>query len=99
MLTTYKYYQRISHDTFLKGRSTRTNHHHQKLSKYFSADIRQNSSDVQNITCVFWDFDAENGRGDWSPEGCYLSNVTEDNVECKCNHLTNFAVLMVRFID
>ncbi|XP_072026183.1 uncharacterized protein [Amphiura filiformis] len=59
--------------------------------------ILRNSSDALNRSCVFWDFTADGGLGDWSSEGCYLSNTTGEtgeNVECKCNHLTNFAVLM-----
>ena len=36
------------------------------------------------------------GRGNWTSKGC--SNQTDGsggNVTCSCNHLTNFAVLMV----
>ncbi|XP_071954820.1 adhesion G-protein coupled receptor G7-like [Antedon mediterranea] len=48
--------------------------------------------DTSNITnCVYWNF----GIGDWADDGCELVNVFEDgSVECHCNHLTNFAVLM-----
>ncbi|XP_072025661.1 uncharacterized protein [Amphiura filiformis] len=59
--------------------------------------VLRNASDALNRSCVFWDFAADGGQGDWSSEGCYVSNTTGktgDNVECKCNHLTNFAVLM-----
>nr|XP_054750026.1 adhesion G-protein coupled receptor G2-like [Lytechinus pictus] len=48
-----------------------------------------------NATCVFWDFEANNGTGDWSTEGCRLSNTSTDSRPvCQCDHLTNFAVLM-----
>ena len=38
---------------------------------------------------------------DWSEEGCWLVNNTSngassDRVTCHCDHLTNFAVLVVR---
>ena len=37
------------------------------------------------------------GRGGWSNDGCYqsLDNSDDNNIVCKCNHLTNFAMLMV----
>ena len=42
--------------------------------------------------CVFAD-----GYGDWSMEGCERVDVndTDDEVMCRCNHLSNFAVLLV----
>ena len=41
--------------------------------------------------CVSWDFITQ----DWTPNGC-TTIVGEDNiVTCSCNHLTNFAVLVV----
>ncbi|XP_033116035.1 adhesion G-protein coupled receptor G4-like [Anneissia japonica] len=52
---------------------------------------------TRNIThCVYWNFNLRNGVGDWAEDGCELVNVLDDgSVECHCNHLTNFAVLMV----
>ena len=51
---------------------------------------------LENFQCVFWDFDLENGRGDWSNEGCMLVETTEgDRRVCHCDHLTSFAVLIV----
>ena len=41
--------------------------------------------------CVSWSFVLQ----DWTSEGC-ATNVSEDGiVTCSCNHLTNFAVLVV----
>jgi len=37
------------------------------------------------------------GRGNWSAEGCgmrRMDNIT-GLITCECNHLTNFAILMV----
>ena len=43
--------------------------------------------------CVSWDFTVQ----DWTPRGC-TTLVGEDGiVTCICNHLTNFAVLVVMF--
>ena len=41
--------------------------------------------------CVSWDFSLQ----DWTGKGC-TANISEDGiVTCTCNHLTNFAVLVV----
>lgn len=50
--------------------------------------------------CVFWDFQLAGGYGGWSSEGCELASGPDDEsddpiVECRCNHLTNFAILVV----
>ncbi|XP_072024452.1 adhesion G-protein coupled receptor G6-like [Amphiura filiformis] len=41
-------------------------------------------------SCVFWDF----SKGDWSSSGCQVVQDIGGQVMCRCNHLTNFAVLM-----
>ncbi|CAH1248779.1 ADGRG4 [Branchiostoma lanceolatum] len=58
--------------------------------------IIQNSTNntVNNIRCVFWDFNAEEGVGAWSTSGCDFVGINNDRVVCNCSHLTNFAVLM-----
>ena len=35
------------------------------------------------------------GFGDWSSRGCSVAMETEEMVTCECDHLTNFAILMV----
>ena len=37
------------------------------------------------------------GYGDWSSKGCHNVNITNNKTEvfCECNHLTNFAILLV----
>ena len=49
---------------------------------------------------IFNDFYTCNsdGLGNWSSAGCSLIAVDEDNktATCSCNHLTNFAILVVR---
>ncbi|XP_033109223.1 adhesion G-protein coupled receptor G6-like [Anneissia japonica] len=47
-----------------------------------------------NPECVFWDFDLENGQGDWSNEGCVYNETSDGRVVCFCDHLTNFAVIL-----
>ncbi|XP_062577725.1 adhesion G protein-coupled receptor L4-like isoform X2 [Saccostrea cucullata] len=42
--------------------------------------------------CVFWDFHLN--AGGWSTVGCKLQSENHPYVNCGCNHLTNFAVLV-----
>ena len=35
------------------------------------------------------------GFGDWSTRGCVIVTETEEGVVCECDHLTNFAILLV----
>ena len=41
------------------------------------------------------------GAGNWTTDGCVTyvrqSNQLASNIECQCFHLTNFAILVVRF--
>ncbi|XP_022809611.1 adhesion G protein-coupled receptor E3-like [Stylophora pistillata] len=43
--------------------------------------------------CVFWKMFGEGPEG-WSSQGCFTRILSESQTECKCNHLTHFAVLM-----
>ena len=36
------------------------------------------------------------GRGGFSTDGCTQTSATSTAVECECNHLTSFAVLLVQ---
>ena len=45
--------------------------------------------------CVFWDFKLKSGHGDWSGDGCNYRGSSNGLVTCHCNHITNFAMLMV----
>ena len=35
------------------------------------------------------------GYGDWSSDGCNTSSGSDPQVTCNCDHLTNFAILLV----
>ncbi|CAG2215394.1 ADGRL2 [Mytilus edulis] len=50
-------------------------------------------SNKTNSTCVFWDFD-KGIDGGWSTDGCYAEYRNTSYTSCRCNHFTNFAVLM-----
>ncbi|XP_056911329.1 adhesion G-protein coupled receptor G2 isoform X2 [Takifugu flavidus] len=45
-------------------------------------------------TCVFWDFTLNDGSGGWNLSGCYVTNSTDNETVCSCNHLTSFAILL-----
>lgn len=71
-----------------------------KEIKNLKEDVVIRYQDSKNISvreaqCVFWDFRADEYRGDWSTAGCKLQRNEYD--ECHCNHLTNFAMLLVSF--
>ena len=54
------------------------------------ADLKR--GDKNGSLCSFWNFE----RGNWSQDGCSLQKILPDGrIVCNCNHLTNFAVLMV----
>ena len=55
-------------------------------------------------TCVFWDFEANNGTGGWSTDGVTLAKeifnetTNSTHVTCESVHLTSFVVL-VQVVD
>ena len=55
-------------------------------------------SDTSEVKCVFWDLHANEGLGDWSEEGCWYSGTENGRHVCSCDHLTNFAILVVSII-
>ncbi|KAF1676860.1 AGRG1 protein, partial [Pygoscelis papua] len=50
----------------------------------------------RNVTplCVFWQEDTTAGSGSWDSYGCATA-TGDSQTDCRCNHLTYFAVLMV----
>ncbi|CAH2295696.1 adhesion G- coupled receptor D1 isoform X1 [Pelobates cultripes] len=51
-----------------------------------------NSSNQVHLYCAFLDFSS--GTGVWSNEGCIRVDGNLNYSVCRCNHLTNFAILM-----
>ncbi|XP_065058390.1 adhesion G-protein coupled receptor D1-like isoform X2 [Rhopilema esculentum] len=44
--------------------------------------------------CVFWRVNQSNpSEGEWSTEGCVVAKSNSSHTVCRCNHLTDFAVL------
>ena len=55
------------------------------------------TSTLQNIHCAYWSFDELNGT--WvTDQTCRLTGYIDNYVQCSCNHLTHFALLIVRKI-
>lgn len=55
------------------------------------------TSTSQNIHCAYWSFDELNGT--WiTDQTCRLTGIINNYVQCSCNHLTHFALLIVRKI-
>ena len=63
-----------------------------QLSKYLSYMFQEDGS---NQNCVFWDFNLNEKKGGWSSEGCIYDGRINGREVCLCDHLTNFAVLLV----
>ncbi|XP_063078227.1 adhesion G-protein coupled receptor F3-like [Engraulis encrasicolus] len=53
-----------------------------------------NTAGPPNATfqCVFWNIN----ESTWSSEGCVTEKDEDDNIVCKCNHLTSFSALMAK---
>ncbi|XP_072000509.1 adhesion G-protein coupled receptor D1 isoform X2 [Engystomops pustulosus] len=51
-----------------------------------------NNSNLVHLYCAFLDFSS--GSGVWSSEGCARVEGSLNYSVCRCNHLTNFAILM-----
>ncbi|XP_052814006.1 uncharacterized protein LOC128241063 [Mya arenaria] len=50
--------------------------------------------DHSHLVCSYWDYSANEDAGGWKTEGCTMTSSVNNIVICKCNHLTNFAVLI-----
>ncbi|XP_065198063.1 uncharacterized protein LOC135829598 isoform X2 [Sycon ciliatum] len=56
--------------------------------------------EIDAVKCVFWNFDANDGGGGWSGDGCStVHTTTSKRPVCQCNHLTHFAVLFTRTVS
>ncbi|XP_065198236.1 adhesion G protein-coupled receptor E5-like [Sycon ciliatum] len=67
------------------------------MSFNFLESLYQGTSYV--LSCVFWDFDKDDGNGGWSNQGCtsvFQNGTSANRTVCSCDHLTNFAVLFTR---
>ncbi|RXN17631.1 adhesion G -coupled receptor G3-like protein [Labeo rohita] len=49
-----------------------------------------------NLSCQFYD---EKGDRTWKMDGCETTPISDDVVECSCDHMTPFAVLLIDLSD
>ncbi|KAG9485709.1 hypothetical protein GDO78_008673 [Eleutherodactylus coqui] len=65
------------------------------LKENVTVTLKTSANNISDqVECVFWDFDKNNGSGGWSADGCLVAKRTQSEAVCKCNHLTSFAILM-----
>ncbi|XP_050969881.1 adhesion G-protein coupled receptor G2-like [Labeo rohita] len=50
------------------------------------------SASTYTVSCQFYD---EKGDKTWKTDGCETAMISDDVVECSCDHMTPFAVLLV----
>ena len=58
---------------------------------YFEFGYQFIASGTETLRCVSWDFSLQK----WTTQGCMTSIGSDGVILCHCNHLTNFAVIMV----
>jgi hypothetical protein len=59
---------------------------HQSISIIFDVSTQNNV----HYTCCYWNYTSNL----WKSDGCYLHGIINNSrIECRCEHLTNFAVL------
>lgn len=64
-----------------------------KLSPPLQLHFETIESNLTQKHCSFWNFDLPNG-GNWATDGCEIAYMNDSVTECRCDHLTNFAVLL-----
>ncbi|XP_052810434.1 adhesion G protein-coupled receptor L3-like [Mya arenaria] len=70
-------------------------HRQQNRTENVSITFHVFDNELRDPACSFWKTNLS-GNSRWSTEGCELEHFDSETgtVSCKCNHLTNFAVLM-----
>uniref|UniRef100_A0A8C1CFP4 Adhesion G protein-coupled receptor G4b n=2 Tax=Cyprinus carpio TaxID=7962 RepID=A0A8C1CFP4_CYPCA len=66
----------------------------ENLKEYVAVTLHHLTN--QDVQCVFWDFNKNDGYGGWNPKGCWTYNSSSDYTTCLCDHMTHFGVLLVR---
>lgn len=56
----------------------------------FSPRYNQKEFQLHSYACVYWNFSMK----DWDTYGCHKEGFVDGFLRCRCNHTTNFAVLM-----
>eukprot|EP00070_Physeter_catodon_P016946 XP_023975766.1 adhesion G-protein coupled receptor G7 [Physeter catodon] len=56
----------------------------------FSPRYNEKEFQLHSYACVYWNFSLNN----WDTHGCHKEGVIDGFLRCRCNHTTNFMVLM-----
>ncbi|XP_065060290.1 adhesion G-protein coupled receptor G4-like [Rhopilema esculentum] len=73
--------------TSIKGKSVQNLNESEEVQSYFQP---LNQSLTGSVSCVYWNFT----RSEWASNGCRFVGEVDGFRRCRCNHLTNFAILM-----
>ncbi|XP_073763563.1 adhesion G-protein coupled receptor G2 isoform X2 [Danio rerio] len=66
------------------------------LKIYFPVNNYTNQSNLQYVySCQYFDETGETGNDTWRTDGCNTTQLSDEIVECSCDHMTPFAVLLV----
>ncbi|XP_023363834.1 adhesion G-protein coupled receptor G7 [Otolemur garnettii] len=63
---------------------------HASVEMVFSPKYSREEFQLYSFACVFWNF----SKNDWDTYGCDKVKGHDGFLQCRCNHTTNFAVLM-----
>ncbi|XP_052422593.1 adhesion G-protein coupled receptor G4 isoform X1 [Carassius gibelio] len=68
----------------------------ENLKEYVAVTLHHLTSKKkdQDVQCVYWDFNKNDGYGGWNPKGCWTYNTSSDYTTCLCDHMTHFGVLL-----
>ncbi|KAH3726521.1 hypothetical protein DPMN_052388 [Dreissena polymorpha] len=56
-------------------------------------------TNLSSASCSYWKFGRPEQPGYWDNDGCKVQTSNDTITVCKCDHLTNFAVLMSPFVE
>ena len=84
----------LDHEMF-ECSDTITNQICREMKSVLSTLLKESDSSRK---CVWWDFKQNEFKGGWSSLGCRYDGKVNGRDVCLCDHLTNFAVLLVSLI-
>ncbi|KAL5005644.1 hypothetical protein ScPMuIL_016802 [Solemya velum] len=64
------------------------------LGQYNMTTIFQPIMDQEEPICGYWNYTANDAAGGWQTDGCFFDGHRDGRAVCKCDHLTNFAILL-----
>ncbi|XP_052227835.1 uncharacterized protein LOC127842390 isoform X2 [Dreissena polymorpha] len=86
----------VVQSSVVAARLARRNREVRDLGNEFVTAVFHVSETHVNLVCAYWDYNTNSAAGGWRTDGCNLTRLDDgaDVIVCKCNHLTNFAVIV-----